>query len=99
MRIKIFLFTLVAISLFSACNKKDDFNYPEGTVGRSKITNYPVFHITGNDVISVVKGNAFVDPGVTATEGTNTLPVTTTGTVNTGTVGLYELTYTATNKD
>ena len=98
MRIKIFFAAIVTLCF--SCNKTPDFNYPEGTVGISKITNYPVFHITGNEVVSIVKGSGtFTDPGVTATEGTATIPVVTTGSVNTDVEGLYTLTYTATNKD
>jgi hypothetical protein len=99
MRIKIFLFTLITITVFSACNKEDDFNYPEGTVGRSRITYFPILTMNGASTIVVPKGGTYTEPGVTAKEGANTIPVTTSGTVNTNVAGVYTLTYTAVNKD
>jgi hypothetical protein len=88
---------LMCLSIFSC--QKDNFNYPDGTVGVSTITYYPVFTRTGSQYVVVTKGGAYTDPGITAKEGTNDLKVTTTGTVNTNVVGVYPLTYTAVNKD
>jgi len=88
---------LMCLSILS-CHK-DDFNYPEGTVGVSTITNYPVFTRTGDNYVVVAKGSDFTDPGITAKEGNNMLKVTTTGTVNTSVAGVYTLSYSATNKD
>jgi hypothetical protein len=99
MRVKIFIIVLTTIWLASACNKKDNFNYPEGTVGISKITNFPVLTLKGSDVEVVEKGKPFNDPGATATEGGNPLTVTTTGSVDINTPGVYTLTYSAVNKD
>lgn len=98
MKIKIFLLTLAGLSVLS-CNKKDDFNYPPGTVGISKITYFPILTMKGEAWIFVPKGTAYNEPGVTAKEGTADLTVTTTGTVNTNVTGAYILTYTAVNKD
>jgi len=88
---------LMCLSIFSC--QKDNFNYPEGTVGMSTITNFPVFTRTGSQYVVVAKGSTFTDPGIAAKEGTNDLKVTTTGTVNTSTVGVYTLNYSAVNKD
>ncbi len=89
-----------ALMCLSICScQKDNFNYPEGTVGSSTITYYPVFTRTGSQYVVVTKGSTYTDPGITAKEGTNDLKVTTTGTVNTNAVGVYALTYSATNKD
>jgi hypothetical protein len=44
-------------------------------------------------------GGTFTDPGIIATEGGADIPYTTDGSVNTGEVGVYDLTYTAVNKD
>lgn len=98
MKIKIFLLTLIGIGVLS-CNKKDDFNYPPGTVGISKITNYPTFTMTGNSYISLVAGSTYNEPGVKATEGGAPLTVTTTSSLNTNTPGIYVITYSAVNKD
>lgn len=88
---------LLCLSIIS-CNKKD-FDYPEGTVGGSKITSYPTFTLTGGSVAVIGKGGTFTDPGVVAKEGTNEIKVTTSGTVNPNVAGVYFLTYSATNKD
>lgn len=88
---------LMCLSIFSC--QKDDFNYPEGTVGMSTITNFPVFTRKGSQYLVIAKGSSFTDPGIAAKEGTNDLKVTTTGTVNTNTVGVYTLNYSAVNKD
>lgn len=98
---KIFRILLSAsfLLLFVACRKEPEFNYAEGTVGISKITNFPLFEMTGNDVMSVIKGSGFTDPGVKATESGTEIPVTVSGSVNPDEVGLYQLSYSATNKD
>jgi hypothetical protein len=44
-------------------------------------------------------GGTFTDPGAEAKEAGATIQYTTTGTVNTAAVGVYKVTYTATNKD
>ncbi len=88
---------LVAI-VTASCNK-DNFNYPPGTVGISKITYFPVITVKGALYYPIAKGTAYTDPGVTATGGGASIPVVTTGTVNVNTPGVYTLTYTATNSD
>jgi hypothetical protein len=55
--------------------------------------------MSGSEYMSVVKGSTFTDPGVKAFEGSNEIPVTVTGSVNTNETGLYILTYSATNTD
>lgn len=87
---------LLCLSIMS-CNKQD-FDYPEGTVGSSTITNYPILNVAGSYVI-INKGSTYTDPGVTAKEGSNDLKVVTSGAVNANQAGVYTLTYTATNKD
>jgi hypothetical protein len=96
---KIFLFLIICGSVgFLSCNK-EEINNTETKVGISDVTVYPTFTMKGEEFMSMVKGGTFTDPGVTATEGTTPLQVTTTGTVNTNTVGVYEIVYSATNKD
>jgi len=53
----------------------------------------------GSTYVTVAKGSAYTEPGVTAKEGTTDLTPTVTGSVNTATAGVYTLTYTAVNKD
>ena len=80
---------------------------PEDSGKVSKITNYPEFKLTGDDVIFIDKGTEFVDPGVTATEGDNEIPYTTTitgkyrggTTLDTNVVDIYTILYTAVNQD
>jgi hypothetical protein len=55
--------------------------------------------MAGSPYVSIVKGDTYTEAGVTAKEGTSTINVTTTGSVNTNQPGLYVITYSATNKD
>ena len=56
----------------------------------------PVIILTGDEDIYLVKGNTFVEPGVTAVDANDgTVSVDINGTVDTSTVGDYNLTYTA----
>jgi hypothetical protein len=99
MRLKTFLSIIVAFGLLSACNKKDDFNYPEGTVGRSRITYFPILALKGSSVVTIPTGGTYTEAGATAKEGSTDIPYTTSGSVDTNTPGVYTLTYTAVNKD
>ena len=87
------------MAIASSCDD-EDFSNPEGRVGISKITVYPILTLTGDRYMAIVNGSApFTDPGATATEGETEIPVTVTGTVDANTPGVYTLTYTAVNKD
>lgn len=99
MKIRLFLLSLIVMGMLYSCEKKDNFDYPEGTVGISKITYFPVMSLKGERYMTIKKGDAFVDPGVTATEGGADIPYTTDGTVNANVPGVYTLVYTAVNKD
>lgn len=92
-----FIVLLFIAGMFSC--KKDNFNYPKGTVGSSKITYFATFHLAGDPYLSIVQGDSYVDSGATATQNGATLPVTVTGTVDPSTVGIYTLNYSATNSD
>ena len=63
---------LVLLSSFAmlGCEKDDD------TANISFITAYPEFELTDGDIV-LVKGEAYVEPGVVATEGGAEIPVTT----------------------
>ncbi len=98
---KIFI-TLFFISglLFVSCENEDTANV-------SKVTQYPLVSVLGEDPILVKKGTPFIDPGAKATEGTATIPYTTTvsgiykggSTVDTNIVDGYNITYSAANVD
>lgn len=88
---------LTSMTMFS-CNKVS-FDYPAGYVGASKITNYPSITLNGATYMAVAKGTTFNDPGASASAGGASIPVVTSGTVNTAVVGVYIVTYTATNTD
>ncbi|CAH8291875.1 uncharacterized protein DUF5011 [Mariniflexile fucanivorans] len=66
---------------------------------RSEITFYPDFEISGDQYMAIELGTTFTDPGVTASSGGAVLPLTTTGFVDTSKIGVYKLTYAATNAD
>jgi hypothetical protein len=84
--------------LFASC-KKEELNNTEDRVGSSRVTRFPTFTMSGSRYQSIVKGSAYTEAGVTAKEGDNTLTVQTSGTVDVNTVGVYDITYTAINKD
>jgi hypothetical protein len=90
---------LVAFIAVTGCNKKDHFVDNENNVGSSRVTYFALLTLKGDPYMSVVKGGTFTDPGATATEKGTPINVTTSGTVNTSTPGLYILTYSAVNKD
>jgi len=96
MNIKTLFLSLFALAALASC-KKDDFNYPEGTVGHSKIVYFPLVTIKGSHLIILNQGQTYTDPGVTATLNNAATTYTTSGTVNTAAGGVYNLTYTATN--
>ncbi|HEV8283696.1 MAG TPA: DUF5011 domain-containing protein [Chitinophagaceae bacterium] len=91
------LFLSVIIGLV-ACNK-DEIHNTDEQVGISRVTHFPVFQVSGDEFMSVVKGSTFTDPGVKAFEGGTEIPVKVSGSVNTNQTGLYVITYSATNKD
>ena len=92
------LFCSLLAVLFVACNK-DEIHNTEDQVGISRVVQFAVLQMSGSEYMSVVKGSTFTDPGVKAFEGSNEIPVTVTGSVNTNETGLYILTYSATNTD
>lgn len=99
MRIIYFFLSIVSVLAFASCEKTEHFNNTEDRVGKSRVTRFPVFNMEGERYSSVIKGGTFTDPGVTAKEGEADLQVTISGAVNVNTVGVYDLVYSATNKD
>ncbi len=87
-----------SLAIFSSCNK-DTVEITDTTVGHSRITNFPILTVKGPAYVAVAMGSTFTEPGVAATEGGNTIPVITAGAVNTAVPGVYQLAYSAVNKD
>lgn len=96
MKIIQLFFSILAISLCS-CNKTDDFNYPEGTVGVSKIIYYPSVKTSGDKFIILKQGDSYTDAGADATLNGESVDYATDVTVNTAVPGVYNLTYSAVN--
>ncbi|WP_285059818.1 DUF5011 domain-containing protein [Pedobacter ginsengisoli] len=88
---------LLSMSLFSC--KKDSFDYPEGMVGISKVTVFPILQVKGDKYMYVAKGGTFTDPGAEASVGDAAIDVKIDGAVNTGAAGVYTLNYSAANAD
>lgn len=71
--------------------------FPEDEVDQPGTSNVPpTITLNGDDQITLECGNAFTDPGATATVCGNAVTVTTTGAVNNHAPGTYTLTYSAT---
>lgn len=66
----------------------------------STITNYVIFELEGESLVTIPLGQAYVEPGYIAMEGENDVSsdVTITGSVGDD-VGVYDLTYSAINQD
>jgi hypothetical protein len=96
--IRLLTCTVLCLGVLGSCSKKGIVDNDK-QVGISKITYYATFTMAGDPYMSVVKGQTFTDPGVTATQNGTALTVTTSGTVDVTTVGIYTITYSATNSD
>lgn len=77
--------------VLTSCQKDDE--------SISKETQFPVFTMSGPRYMSMVKGEAYIEQGVTAKEGETELSVTVVGEVDADTEGLYTIEYKAQNKD
>lgn len=97
-RYSFFAVVIVLIALISSCKKDPIINTPD-RVGISKVTHFPILTITGQTNMAVPNGGTFTDPGVTAKVGSDDVPVTTSGTVNTSQDGVYTISYSAVNSD
>lgn len=97
---KIIVLSFLVMVFLASCTQKDVIEN-DTQVGISKITHYITYTLNGGPTIVFPKGSAYVDPGYVALEGTKdvTTKVTTKGTVDGNTVGLYNLTYSAVNSD
>lgn len=80
-KIVLSVITLVVITIFS-CKKKDDMSSPSLT-------------INGANALYVAVGSTYSDPGAIADDGKgNSLNVSTSGNVNTDSIGQYTVNYT-----
>lgn len=93
MRHKFILYTLFSVLLFVSCEKEKE------TGDLSKITYYPLITLNGDQWNTIDAGGTFTDPGVVAKEGDAEISVTTEGSVDVNTPGVYTIKYTAVNKD
>lgn len=67
----------------------------------SRVTTYATLQLTGDLAMTIMLGETFTDPGIVAKIGEEdvTSQVTTSGTVDTNTPGVYTITYTVVNPD
>lgn len=95
---KIFYFILAILAVSCSDTSTDDV---------SRVTNYPVLTLNGDEEIFVPYGGQFTDPGIIAKEGEQTITYTSTikgkyrgkNTVDTSIIDEYIVTYTAINQD
>ena len=99
MNLKKYIIFLFALCTFIGCAKEEDIISTDTTVGHSRLTFFPVLTLKGEEYVAVPKGGTYTEAGATAKEGTADIATTISGSVNTGTAGVYTLTYTAVNKD
>ena len=83
---------VAAIVALQGCEKLE-------TEGVSFETQFVDIELNGDAYMSVVIGEEFVDEGAVAKEGEEEKEVTITGNVDVSTIGVYELTYSASNND
>ena len=97
MKIRSIFFCIFIIFGFFSC-QKNDFNYPAGTVGSSKIIYFPSIATIGSKVVAFVQGSAYTDQGATATLNGTTATYTTNPMITSSTApGVYDVIYTAAN--
>jgi len=86
-----FRIVLFLLSFFLVTCGRNDSNFTTDTAS-------PTITIIGENPLSIILGDDFVDPGAIATdEQGNSLEVTTNGTVDSSTIGSYKLIYSATD--
>lgn len=90
---------VTTVTLLQSCKKEPNFNYPEGTVGHSRIVYFPSVKIKGDRLMIIDQGSTFTDPGVEAKLNGADITVTTTGSVDATKAGVYGLEYAATSPD
>ncbi len=89
MKKTIYVLSLFVLTFFGSCEDKE-------TEGISRITEYAVVTLEGDNPLFVEKGTAFSDPGSSSSGGEE---VVVSGTVNSNACGFYTLNYLAYNED
>lgn len=87
---KIFYFILTIVAVSCSDTTTDDV---------SRVTNYPVMTLNGERTVVLNQGRTYTESGAASLAGTEELPITITGTVNTSVPNVYKLTYTSVNVD
>jgi len=87
---KIFYFLLAIVAISCSDTSTDNV---------SKVTFYPVMTLNGDRTIVLNQGDTYTELGAVSLAGSDELPVTITGTVNTSVPNVYKLTYTSVNVD
>ncbi len=98
MRKKYPVLIIALIAFLSSCNK-EEFHNTDEKVGISRVTFFPSLSINGDQYMAVPVGGIYTELGASAEEKGAEIPVTTSGTVDTQTPGVYTLVYSAVNKD
>lgn len=98
MKLTKYILVAFATILFIGCGKEDVIE-TDTEVGHSRIVYFPSIEINGEHLIILQQGATFTDPGATALLNAKPAEFTTTGTVNTGTAGVYNLVYEAKNAE
>ena len=88
---KLGIFALVLATGLTSCDNDD----PIG----SRVTVYPELSLTGDAVVVLTEGEAFTDEGAISFIGEDEVEVTTDGTVDTTTPGVYDIYYSSVNTD
>ncbi|HOZ79037.1 MAG TPA: DUF5011 domain-containing protein [Ferruginibacter sp.] len=96
--LKLVQFSVIALFI-TGCAKTEKIEMTSTSVGHSRITNFPLLSLLGDDYMAVPVGGTFTEPGADATIGGEAVAYTTEGTVDLTTAGVYALTYTAKNAD
>lgn len=91
----------ILLSLLVLCSPLLFWNCSEDSQDPSKITYYITFEMNGEEIMTVPVGGVFDDPGVIAMEGDTdvTGDVVVNSNVDTNKIGVYTVSYSATNVD
>jgi len=80
-------------------NPSSDNDNSNPNSNQIKDTTPPVITISGGNPLEIIQGKTFTDPSATATDNIDgEITVTSSGTVDTSTIGEYTITYTAKDK-
>jgi hypothetical protein len=91
----------LALILFAGCDKE------KTSGGNARVTNYPIFEMSGDNPMFLALGETFTEPGVVALEGGAEIDVSTSvsgayqggSSIDVNASDCYDVTYSATNQD